>query len=426
MYSAELKSVTKKIKRLIQKGKLVGKSIYIFGVSENTRQIIKILRENGYEPQNVVDNDSRKWGSYCAGLKVVNVTDVVKDSCNIWLIYSFFWREMYLQLKVECGINENQIVPLVQKEKNIWGHLVGAFKGRLIYIYLRKKYGKFPIYLCPYTGTGDIYLIGTFWKQYLQKEEINDYIFIVISKACQKVAMLFDIKNIVLFQKQQYASDLISYFNLCSDIVEVKILNDAWSQINDNSSEWFRGYKGWYFTELFRKWVFGLTDECKPIHPTLKDFSVEVDKLFLANELIKGKTVILSPYSNTLSDLPMDFWEKTCDALKRRGYTVCTNSSGKSEPAVKGSKAVFPPLNIAPQFVSYAGGFIGMRSGFCDVISGATAKKVILYDARNLFYNCTAFEYFSLKNMGLCDDVVEVKFEINNLNQSFEKVMENF
>ena len=105
------------------------------------------------------------------------------------------------------------------------------------------------------------------------------------------------------------------------------------------------------------------------------------------------------------------FWEALADGLKNKGFSVCTNSSGENEPAIFGTTAIFVPLNIVPQFISKSGYFIGVRSGLCDVISAATAKKIILYDAEERFFNSSSFEYFSLKRMGLSNDVVEIIYK---------------
>ena len=425
MYAAELEKVTKKLNRLFSKRILDGKKICLFGVSDNTRQIIKILRENGYEPVCIADNDEEKQNSYCASIRVVSADDAPKDRDIVWLMYSYYYTEMKLQL-LSHGFKKRQIYPLIPRGTYLFGKLGSAFKGKHIYKQLKQQYGDVPIFLCPYTGTGDIYLIGTFWKQYIESQGIENYVFLVISGACKKVAMLFDIKNIALLKNQKDAGYLIDYYNLSPEEGKMKILNDGWAPINSNTSEWFRGYKGLYFTELFRKWVFDLPADAKPEHPLLKDARTEVIDLFEKNDLIPGKTVVLSPYSNTLADLPTEFWEEISSALIKKGYTVVTNSSGASEPAIAGSKAVFFPLNIAPQFINYAGGFIGIRSGFCDIISNCDAKKVILYDAGNRFYNCSAFEYFSLKGMGLCEDAIEILFQHGEINKVIRQILIEF
>lgn len=87
---------------------------------------------------------------------------------------------------------------------------------------------------------------------------------------------------------------------------------------------------------------------------------------------------MLSPYSNTLADLPNIFWDELARKLKQAGFAVCTNSDGKTEAAIEGTSSIFVPLTIAPQFIAYAGYFIGVRSGFCDVISGTDAKNNLI------------------------------------------------
>lgn len=424
MYAAELEKVTQKIHKLIKKGKFNEKDICLFGVSDNTRQIIKILKENGYEATYVIDNDLNKVGSFCAGIQVTNAREFEGASNIICLLYSFYHEEMKRQL-IQCGMVDENVVSLNIKERTIIETISDIQKGKKIYTDLKKKYGDVPIFLCPYTGTGDIYLIGTFWDEYIIKENVEQYIFLVISGACKKVAELFDIKNIVCLKNQKDSAYLISYYAANTTHIDLKILNDAWAQIHDNQTEWFRGYKGWYFTELFRRFVFDLPDDSRPRHPTLKNKEKEVNELFEKNGLKKSKTAILSPYSNTLSDLPVEFWEKVCEKLIEKGYAVCTNSSGPSEPPIKGSLSIFFPLNIAPQFVNAAGMFIGVRSGFCDIVSGCVAKKIVLYDKGNRFYNCSAYEYFSLNKMGLCKDAIEIEYEHENWKEAIGCIEKN-
>ncbi len=427
MYDLELKRVKKLLRKRNFFGRLSGKEIYLFGVSDNTRQIIQILRELGIEPVNVIDNDKQKQGSFCSRLKVIAPEQVEDPAApdKLYILYSSYWREMIPQLEA-AGIPQKNIWRLNLKPGSVWGLYKTAMKGKRYRNRLIKKYGNVPIFLCPYTGTGDIYLIGTFWEEYVRRNGIEDYIFVVITKACEKVTRLFDIKNVELCKKKHYAAWLIDYYLYDRDKGNITILNDCWPQVHTNQVEWFRGYKGLYFTQLFRRFVFDLPDDVKPHHPKFKEQSQRIRPIFDEYGLIPNKTVILSPYSNTLSDLPGGFWEELAAALLDRGYCVVTNSSGKTEPAVKGTQGVFFPLDIAPQFIEAAGAFIGIRSGFCDVISGADAKKIILYDAGNRFYMGSAFAYFNLKDMELCDDAVEIEFDVRETDAARARIMEEF
>lgn len=424
MYDKQLKRTRRRIKLGMLSGKTTGKEIYLFGVSDNTRQIIQILREFGVEPQNVIDNDKSKQGSYCSRLKVIAPETVDEPSApeKLYILYSAYWREMIPQL-IKSGIAKKNIWRLNDKPGSFFGLWLNAQKGRFVHKKVVDKYGNIPIFLCPYTGTGDIYLIGTFWNEYIKRNGIDNYVFVVISGACKKVAKLFDIKNLECVKKKQHASWLMDYYMYAPEKGKIKILNDCWPQVHTNQVEWFRGYKGLYFTGLFRRFVFDLPDDVKPQHPVFKDESERVGKFFKDYGLEYGKTVVLSPYSNTLSDLPIEFWEKLAKGLMEKGYCVVTNSSGKTEPAIEGTKGIFFPLDIAPQFIEAAGVFIGIRSGFCDVVSGARAKKIILYDKGNRFYMGSAFEYFSLKGMELCDDAMEIEFDSHHFEGALDEIM---
>ena len=427
MYDTELRRVNRILKMRYSVGILNNREIYLFGVSDNTRQIIQILRQLGIEPQNVIDNDTLKQNSYCSRLKVISLESVdypaAKD--KLYIIYSAFWREMIPQLQ-EYGVKRNRIWQLTPIHKSLIRFFYSAYRGKLFRQRLEQQYGDIPIYLCPYTGSGDIYLIGTFWEEYTRQNNISDYVFVVITSACRKVASLFDIKNVELLEKKKYAEYLIDYYKLDPERGRIKLLNDCWAQVHTNQVEWFRGYKGLYFTQLFRQFVFEMPDDVKPKHPVYKDESERVNVLFEKNGLVAGKTIIISPYSNTLADLPEMFWEKLVEGLITKGYCIGTNSGGVAEPAVKGTKEIFFPLDIAPQFVERAGAFIGVRSGLCDVVSGAKAKKVILYDALNRFYMGSAYEYFNLKGMELCDDALEIEYKNEDIIEVTEMVLNYF
>ncbi len=421
MYEKELKRVDKKIKKLASKNKLAEKQVYLFGVSENTRQMIRILRKYQVEPAGVVDNDKTKQGSFCSRVKVSAPGQMEPRENLAVLIYSAFWLEMESQLR-KMQVRKKDVYRINQKRKSVARHIWSAGKGKQIYQRLTKKYGSIPVFLCPYTGTGDIYLIGTFWKQYVRKNQIEDYIFVVVSNACKKTAMLFDIKHIEVLSGEQDSYDLLNYYMLCPEKVNLKILNDSWPQIHTNPIEWFRGYKGLGFTDVFRRFVFDFPQEVKPEHPVLKDTGEELEPLFREKGLKPGNTVVLAPYSNTLADLPDEFWKKLAGRLKKAGFSVCTNSAGNHEPPVEGTEAVFFSLDTAPQFVEKAGFFIGVRSGLCDIISNAKAGKVILYDAQNRFFNGSAFEYFSLEKMGLCKDLLEIQFSNYHVMDYIEEI----
>ena len=204
---------------------------------------------------------------------------------------------------------------------------------------------------------------------------------------------------------------------------DLMVLNDCWRDIYTNPVQWIRGLHGMNFKEMFRRFVFYLDENARPVHPLFKNVDNELDKIFGEMNLHAGKTVILAPYATTLADMPASFWENVAGGLLEQGFDVCTNCGSPDEKEVTGTKRLFFPLNIAPQLIERAGYFVGIRSGFCDVISGAKAKKIILYDKANYFFNCSAYDYFSLRKMGLSDDAIEIEYDNTRISELEEEVL---
>ena len=425
MYEDELARVGSSIEKLHTDGVLISRPIIMFGVSENTRQMIKMIINLGYTATCVIDNDLTRKGSNCYQVPVKPVVYLSETELRegIFFIYSYFWREMKTQL-LNMGIDDSRVFSFFLPDLTLEEQFERAEKGMNMCELFREEIGDFPIFLCPYTGTGDIYLIGTFWKQYLEKQRVNDYIFIVVSKACARVCDLFNIKN-VRQVTQVESSYIVEFYKLCGEKTDIKILNDSWWELRANPLQRFRGFKGLYFTQIFRKFVFNLDDNVKPVHPVLRNADDELNKVFRDNKIAEGKTIVLSPYSNTLSDLPSSFWTSVVNKLREKGFDICTNC-GRDEKPIEGTSGVFVPLNIAPQFIAKAGYFIGVRSGFCDCISAADAKLVILYDRRNRFFNCSAYEYFNLKDMEFRDDAIELEYDTDHINELVDTILEQF
>lgn len=408
------KHVKKKIRKLAAQGKLRDRKIIFFGVSPGAKEVRNFLREYKVTIDIIVDNDSRKIGKESMGFMVENpekeLLPLNKDL--VILVYSpGYYREIVKQL-IGYGykINENIFVlnfKLDESLPSLIYYFVKAVKGKRLYYKLLRNYPKGSVLFCaPYTGTGDIYLAGLFFKEYLKRNNIDNYIFVVVSGACKKVASMFDIKNIEIVE-QPGIDNIIRCRALMKYEWPIVILNDGWM---DDPVQWIRGYKSLNFERMFRKFVFNLEDDVPFELPVPKNDIEIVSDIFEKYGLIKGRTVVLSPYSNTLFEAPDSFWETIADYCNSKGYAVCTNCAGEYEYPVKGTKGVFFSLENAITFMNQAGYFIGVRSGLCDIISSSSCKKVILYEKDGLFYKSSTLGYFSLEKMGLCDNALELEY----------------
>lgn len=422
MFIDDIRELQKKIKKLHTKNILTGKYVVIFGAAAVTKVLKNCLLEHGIKINAIIDNDQKKIGRECLGLKIRKPADLLKkDTSNmVVLIYSIFHKDMENQL-LKLGFNIQQIIDVSSKyyfsDESLLYYLrysMHIIAGNNHHRRINKKYaGNQAIFICPYTGTGDVYLAGLYFYEYLRNRNIDDYVFIVVNNACKKVAQIFRIKNIEVM-KAKDVGKLIGAKLFTEDLNSIIILNDSWSSVYTNPLQWIRGYKGLNFNEMFRNFVFNLSDEVVYKLPEYETEQENVQDFFIENKLLQGKTVILSPYSNTLFELPEHIWEEITLLFQQRGFTVCTNSSGVKEPPIKGTVPVFFPLTQAKPILDAAGYFIGVRSGLCDVISNSSCKKVIFYEKDGFFYQSSTFEYFSLSKMNLCQDALEIEYKYSD------------
>ncbi len=125
--------------------------------------------------------------------------------------------------------------------------------------------------------------------------------------------------------------------------------------------------------------------ELRPHPPRFEFDSEAVDRQLAEAGCAAGKTVVLSPYANSLWDLGEkrvgpDFWHELAEALKDAGYCVCTNGAGgEAEPPVPGTKRIFPKFGECEELVSRAGAAVVLRSGFADYVALTRGTLITLY-----------------------------------------------
>lgn len=87
------------------------------------------------------------------------------------------------------------------------------------------------------------------------------------------------------------------------------------------------------------------------------------------------------------------------------------------------------PVEASVPYLEYAGGFIGMRSGLCDVISSAACRKLLLYpkeDLTTIDYDRHRAdkEFGGLQAMGLTDQVIELEYDMSDSSQDWHRFVE--
>lgn len=425
------------IDKCIADGKLEDKYIVIFGSNEPAERIMEYLNQKNIKVHGLIDNNIKKDGTLLNGVKVTlpNKLLLPKKDNVIVFIASKYYSEMVVQLS-SMGYDEKENVikaveyssfstfsleqsefdkrvDIVKKGKEVWDRLLETFPD------VEK------VFVCPLIVLGDAYVAMSYMNAYMKKNNISRFALVLVNRACFKVAYLFGFENNVFTIEREEMNDFIQ-FAVFSDMADDRILIMNHRHPYTCRIGEIGNYKDINFIDHYKYSLFELDEDERPerpyVHRNDTDSVSYVEKLFKDNNMIPNKTVILFPYAKTATKIEDSFWIRLTELLKSKGYCVCTNSGGDGEPAIKGTKELFFDIRYALETIEMAGYVIGLRSGLCDVISTAKAKKIILYPDR--FYGPDSFyKFFSINRMQLCDDAKEIVLK-DGLDEIINKIME--
>lgn len=278
--------------------------------------------------------------------------------------------------------------------------------GFKIYASLLEKYGdSVSVSICPYKGTGDVYLAAGYFNKSALKTE--NYVFCVIGKSNEAVAELFGIENVLeISQKQMSSLFRFAVFTGMKE-TEISILHPNPQKDHVGVIDYFRNINGLNFADIIRYSSFAEKAIDAPVFPDCDD---KMKSLFSRLNLKEGKTILLAPYSYTLEKINGLFWRKLVEELNAMGYSVCTNLGSDKEKAIEGTEGVFLKYEELASFLKMGGYFISVRSGLCEIVSTIPCKKIILYKSYLFWGNGNIVDYFGMKNMRLCEDVIELEY----------------
>lgn len=148
---------------------------------------------------------------------------------------------------------------------------------------------------------------------------------------------------------------------------------------------------------MTKRIIYGLPEETLPQKPHMKPVSNDNFLEYMNGE----RKIILSPYAQTIPELPMEFWEKLVDCLKNKGYTVYTNVAN-NQIAIRGTIPLKCSLEEIIAYADAADYFIGVRSGIFDLIVSCRCKIVVFYPG----YEDAMF--FNLKAWQMNDNIYEI------------------
>lgn len=166
------------------------------------------------------------------------------------------------------------------------------------------------------------------------------------------------------------------------------------------------GYKNFTLMDVY-KVLLNLPISCTAMSPasTDKETAARALQRFRDYGLVSRRTILLAPdaFSYRKPVISKPFWEKLVKGLRKLGFTAAMMTKNQELAALEGVIRVDFPLKEAIPFVLYCGGFIGNRSGFCDLIASVSAISIILF-SNEKWHSGSLMEGSSLKRMGVAGE----------------------
>lgn len=439
-----LKHVDNKMKLFEKENLFKKKNIFVGGTDYVSMYIIKWLEENAYLISGVFSITEKEIGQTIMGYEIQGIEQLLipYKKNNIVLLSEYFdipfnnrmdvlgYYDYVQRFVVTTPIAEKRIgmrtkekVRTLIKRPFINGVLM-VLRGDSEYKKIKRtmKSGE-KIYLFPHRSLGDVFILGQY-RASKAKKFSEDYVLVVIGEVCKKVALQSGFEQVISVD-QKTMDGLVALSEamgnqLCNDL-EVLHFCYFYTEI----SSYILYDKQIPFLEAYNYLVFNQKNKLINTYTEDKQEAIAYCRKIGIN---KGKTVILAPYAKSIMKVNLLFWERLVNDLEKKGYEVYTNCSSEDELEIYGSKRILFPIEIANSVVEYAGYFIGLRSGLCDVIANSKSKKIIIYPKAKMG-KMRLIDYYSLKagNDDNCIEEIEcaVSYETECVGDVI-KLIENF
>lgn len=375
---------TEMLDGLIAGGHLCGKSIFVFGHCAATERMIDYLEERETCVSAIFDNNKQKAGSKYKTVSIVTPEYIQGFTAanSIVLIATRFYEQMSSQLRqlgydgrIEKLIDYNSPVEYSISDDTIKRKIERTLKGKKILETIRRQYPKEHLVICPLNAIGDVYVTMSFIPEYLKRNQHFQSVVIVNGDGCRQIADMFEATTITLDDTEM--DEFVQAVIFTGEPNNIIAHHDR--VYTDNTVKWLDKHK-MTFEDYYKHAIFGLPKSAKPVEPT------RLEPFHNTHDLLEGNTVIIAPYAKSVVGIPTEFWQEIICRYKSKGYCVATSVSGDETP-LDNTIALSFPLNQAVSAVEFAGIFIGIRSGLCDVIRNSNCDKTVIFPDR--YYSTT-------------------------------------
>jgi hypothetical protein len=387
--------VERAIDELERSGRLRDVVIYAFGHTAATEEIRRRLSGYDIALTGILDNNRAKQGSYLHGVPVISPDAVADVSVSsVVLIASRFHGEMREQL-VDLGYAGE----IIRVGSLSIGTDAGAGsdtrRGAGLLDQLRAGHPARHLLVCPFAALGDVYWALAYLPAFAAARDWRrPAVVVVVGEACRQVARLFgheDAHSITQNEMDDLVAAVVAggaqdatiahHDRPHGDGAPVRVLDERFVA----------------FTDMYRDLVYKLPPGSQP-HAPRGCVAAEAGKGGHAwsHTIPSRRTVLMAPYAKSVLPVPWSFWEQTARRHVSQGDVVATLVHGDEDP-VPGTLALEVPIPELIDAVEHAGTFIGLRSGLCDVVHTARARKVHVFP--DAHYSTTPYkvaDFFAL------------------------------
>lgn len=385
MDQSHYEEMASNLNKLIDANAIQNKIIYVFGHCNAAEELIDMLLQRGFSVRAVLDNNAAKYGGTYCGIPIVPPKTILGEPSGYTVVcvaaraYAAMneqLRKMGYQGDIQKLVDYNSYAEYSLSGDTIRRKWERVKRGMMIRQQMEKKYPDCFKVLCPFSALGDIFFTMSYLPYFLEKKNVEKCVVGVIANACAQVADLFHLKQLHIEVFSQKDMDELIQACLYTQDKNSFIAHQDRPYVVDLHKALY--VKCIPLEQIYCCGVFGLPADTKPVMPKAE----RLRQYPGLQRIHKGKAVIFSPYAKSVTVLPKGFWAGIVEDYKSRGYQCFTNVAGEERP-LAGTIGISPAISELQSVAEYAGTFIGIRSGLCDVLKYAECEKTALYPDYN-------------------------------------------
>ena len=388
--------MTNYIDKMIDRSELEKKYIFLFGHCEASEQMLTYLKTKGYTITGILDNNVNKHGNRAMGVMIYSADYILEYKADetVVLIASRAFEAMKAILlqkgyrgHIVKVVDYNTFVEYSLSEETYKRKYERVQRGMSTLVKIKEENDGEFLFICPYNALGDVYYAMAYLPYYVEKTGINKYSIVVVGEGCKKVAEMFTRKKIHILAIDEM-DELLQAVVYTEDDKTLIVHHDR-PYTNDMTR--FINVGNISFRDMYCCGVYGLPKGTLPTKPLYCKPFQNIDLLD------ERKSVIISSDAKSVVGIPSEFWTDIIKEYKKNGFSVYTNVV-KNEKPLEDTIPISIPIGEMISAVEYAGYFIGIRSGLCDIIMTANCEKIVIFpDVHYSITNVKVYDFFKLE-----------------------------